>query len=642
MPPRNRYHRKNRSWPHFLLGALTVGLGGSLLFYFLAPAAATRLLPEALRSRIPAPDRSGSFLPEQLRARLGLPAPQPGAPSAPEDEPEAAPARPLPPAALLDGDERVSVIMYHDITNQPSVYFDVTTAVFRTQLLALQQAGANVISLDDLYEHLRGGKILPPRSVVLTFDDTYLGQLTNAYPLLKEFGYPATFFVHTAVIGKKTGKDHMTWEQLRKLEREGLVRIEGHTETHPDDLRNCTDAQLQRELVDSKKLLEEKLEKQIRFLAYPVGNADGRVAQVAREAGYVMAFTMGPGLAASPADAYFVPRLLPHRMAPVLQMWQQGSPVPTTTSNVVGVKTAPLEVGSVEDGQVHMRYVRGGRLSTLRLLGRRSVPAMLAMAGASAGLNGTFFSDARVNSAGNGIVGPVLSRFGPGFAPGLPGDRQKIAGRPLVVISATEMAFLPFQPNLALDESGVERLLPGATDAFVGGAWLIHRGQPLTHEQMEAFGLTNIFDFRPRAFFGIDREGRPFLGASSTGNESDRLAETLVQLDLEECVLLDSGFSTSLSIGKTPLVSGIRRKDMDVRPVPHVLVLHAVDEATGKEIILAPPRSTNLVGPPYRPTLETLQAALQRDLPSALAADGAGGGKRGRRGRARGVRRARR
>ena len=57
-------------------------------------------------------------------------------------------------------------------------------------------------------------------------------------------------------------------------------------------------------------------------------------------------------------------------------------------------------------------------------------------------------------------------------------------------------------------------------------------------------------------------EGRPFLGASSTGNMSDRVAETLAKLGLKECVLLDSGFSTSLTLGQEVLVSGIRRADM--------------------------------------------------------------------------------
>ena len=264
----------------------------------------------------------------------------------------------------------------------------------------------------------------------------------------------------------------------------------------------------------------------------------------------------------------------------------------------------------MEDEQVRIRYVRGGRLSGVRLMGRRDVPAMVEASGAVAGLNGTFFSDARVDSRGSGIVGPILTRVGPGFGPGLVGDRERVAGRPFVVWSRDQMAFLPFAPHMALDEAGVQRLLPGATDCFLGGAWLIHKGQPLSHEELEGFGLSNIFDFRPRAFIGIDREGRPFLGAASTGNASDRLAELLATLDLEECVLLDSGFSTSLVLGRAVLVSGIRRADMPARPVPHFLLLHPVNPKTKAEVSVADRWDPKMIGPPNRPDLSRLEQEL--------------------------------
>lgn len=535
------------------------------------------------------------------------------------DPTAAQPARPAPPevilarTALYEGTDEVPVLMYHDVMDRPAVYFDLSTREFRGHLEELKRAGANVVPLADLYAHLSAGKQLPERAVVLTFDDGYAGTYENAYPLLKKFGYPATFFVHTGAVGVNTGRPHMTWEQLQELDREGLVSIESHTVSHPEDLRKCGDEQLEQELNQSKAVLEEKLGRKMRFLAYPVGNADGRVAKVAREAGYEMAMTMGPGWAGSPADAFFVPRLYPRGISELCARLKQKGTGPDIRPRVVDLSASELENSEFEDGQVRMKYIRGGRLSGLRLMGRRDVPSFVQAAGAAAGLNGTFFSDARVNSAGAGIVGPIMNRFGPGFAPGLPGDRERIAGRPLVVMSPEKMAFLPFRPNLALDAEGVERLLPGATDCFIAGAWLVHRGRPLDREELESFRLSNIFDFRPRAVVGVDDQGRPFLGAASTGNESDRLAETLVKLGLQECVLLDSGFSTSLVWGREVLVSGIRRKDMPARPVPHALLLHRVNTETGEEIIEAPPSDPDAVGPRYVPTLEGLQALLSQE-----------------------------
>lgn len=566
-------------WKRHLLPLAVAVLGtvAGTCFYLVAPARARRPIEQ-----------------------LAVVQPQPKAPPPPPPKPE------LPPTGLFAGTQEVAVLMYHDIVDRPIVYHDITTAEFRSHLQQLQRAEANVIPLADFYEHLRNGKPLPPRAVVLTFDDGYIGQFENAYPLLKKFGYPATFFVHTSVVGVKTGKDHMTWEQLQTLDQGGLVSVECHTVTHPDDLRKCSDTQVVKELKESKATLEEKLGRKIRFLAYPVGNADGRVAKVAHEAGYELAFTMGPGWAGSPADALFMPRLLPRRIPEICATWNTAKPA-RFTSNVVDVKPVDLEQGSTEDGIVRLRWIRGGRLSGARILGRRNVPTLVKATASSGGLNGTFFSDARVNSDGAGVVGPIMSRFGPGFAPGLPGDRERIAGRPLVVVATDKIAFVPFRPNLAFDEQGVERLLPGATDCFVAGAWLVHKGVPATREELEGFRLSNVFDYRPRAFIGIDKEGRPFLGASSTGNESDRLATTLADMGLEECVLLDSGFSTSLVLGSEVLVSGIRRVDMPARPVPHFLLLHAVDPESGKEVMATSYLDPGEKGPPYVPSVDDLK-----------------------------------
>lgn len=576
------------------LAVICLGTFIGTSFYLVAPARARR---EIQRLAAPAP--------------AALPA---AATPAPEPEPEVA------PTALYEGSQEVAVLMYHDVVDRPVVYHDIRTPDFRAQMQQLKASGANVIPLAALYDHLRHGKQLPPRSVVLTFDDGYLGQYENAYPILKKFGFPATFFVHTSVVGVKTGKDHITWEQLQALDKEGLISIECHTVNHPEDLRKCDDAQLDRELHESKKRLEEKLERTIRFLAYPVGNANGRVARVAHEAGYEMAFTMGPGWAGSPADAFFVPRLLPKRIPEICAKWDAAGELSRFRPHVLEIRSTDLEQGSLEDRLVHLRWVRGGRLSGARILGRRNVPTLVKAAAASAGLNGTFFSDARVNSDGAGIVGPIVSRYGPGFAPGLPGDRDRIAGRPFVVISPEKIAFMPFRPNLAYDADGVERLLPGATDCFVAGAWLVHRGVPATREELESFRLDNVFDFRPRAFMGIDREGKLFLGASSTSNESDRLAITLAEMGLEECVLLDSGFSTSLVLGSEVLVTGIRRVGMPARPVPHFLLLHAVDPEKGSEVMASRYYPEAFVGPRETPLVPVLEKQFA-DGSVAFAAD---------------------
>ena len=82
----------------------------------------------------------------------------------------------------------------------------------------------------------KGSNPLPDRTVVVTFDDGYIGNYDFAYPYLKSQGIPATFFVHTDYVGVPTSKDHMTWDMLREIDRYSQFSVESHTASH----RNLT------------------------------------------------------------------------------------------------------------------------------------------------------------------------------------------------------------------------------------------------------------------------------------------------------------------------------------------------------------------------------------------------------------------
>src|SRR5436309_609588 len=106
----------------------------------------------------------------------------------------------------------VAVLMWHDVVaDKKEVWFDTSVAELKSQLAAIKRARCNVISLDTLYKHLHDGAPVPPRSIALTFDDNNRGLYENAFPLLKQYRYPATFFVHTNYIGVTTSKPHCDW-----------------------------------------------------------------------------------------------------------------------------------------------------------------------------------------------------------------------------------------------------------------------------------------------------------------------------------------------------------------------------------------------------------------------------------------------
>lgn len=193
------------------------------------------------------------------------------------------PARAPGPEAMA-----VPILVYHNI-REPGVrsrvddqYF-VTPAQFEAQLAYLRDAGYVSASFDDLAAAFGGGAF-PAKPVILTFDDGRDSQYEKAFPLLKKYGFTATFFVFTNAIGRP---GYLTWDQLREMRAAGMA-VASHSVFHPY-LMKADDETLRREVTDSKATLEKGLGATVTTFAYPFGLYDERVTRAVRDAGYVMA-----------------------------------------------------------------------------------------------------------------------------------------------------------------------------------------------------------------------------------------------------------------------------------------------------------------------------------------------------------------
>ncbi|RLT41265.1 MAG: hypothetical protein DWI57_07200, partial [Chloroflexi bacterium] len=117
---------------------------------------------------------------------------------------------------------RVPVLMYHYLSIPPddaNIYrrdLSVSPELFARQLEAIQAAGYTTISLYDLQAHLWEGAPLPEKPVVITFDDAYRDNYTNAFPLLRERGMIATIFVVTDFMDEERPA-YMTWDMAREM-----------------------------------------------------------------------------------------------------------------------------------------------------------------------------------------------------------------------------------------------------------------------------------------------------------------------------------------------------------------------------------------------------------------------------------------
>jgi peptidoglycan/xylan/chitin deacetylase (PgdA/CDA1 family) len=212
----------------------------------------------------------------------------------------------LPPSAISVD---VPILMYHyvDETAAPGPYGrDLTVAPedFEDQLEYLFVNNYTAVSFADVYLAMAGLQELPDKPVVLTFDDGGIDNYEVAYPLLRTFGFTATFFVITKYVG---GAGHMNWDQLREMHAQGMS-IQSHTVSH-SDLRGLSSTDLQEELVGSRQALAAAIGEPSYVLCYPAGAYNGKVIEAVQAAGYVMAVTTDEGSPCEPDGIFRLKRL---------------------------------------------------------------------------------------------------------------------------------------------------------------------------------------------------------------------------------------------------------------------------------------------------------------------------------------------
>jgi peptidoglycan/xylan/chitin deacetylase (PgdA/CDA1 family) len=192
----------------------------------------------------------------------------------------------------------VPILMYHRVGTVPAAEPRITRAltvppiVFDAQMRWLHAAGFHAITAAQLYAALERGRGLPPRPVLITFDDGYRDVLWNASPELERLHMPAVAFVITARISDGD-PSFLTWPELQLLEQRGFT-IGSHT-VHHLELTLLPPREALAELVLSRYALQRHLRRPVQFFAYPAGRFDAQVLLLVRKAGYVLAVTTAPG-----------------------------------------------------------------------------------------------------------------------------------------------------------------------------------------------------------------------------------------------------------------------------------------------------------------------------------------------------------
>lgn len=189
-------------------------------------------------------------------------------------------------------------LMYHGTpTSHPVANYSLQASLFERHIIYLKRNGWYFAKISELLQ----SKSLSPKTVGLTFDDGYADNFENAYLPLIEHNIKATWFITTDYIGK-----HAKWmgphseqtkilsaNQLQEMSAAGM-EIGSHTCSHPDLSKLPFEKQLD-ELIRSKHILEDLLQKPITGFAYPFGKYNEDTLKAVNAAGYKWACSTRSG-----------------------------------------------------------------------------------------------------------------------------------------------------------------------------------------------------------------------------------------------------------------------------------------------------------------------------------------------------------
>ena len=208
---------------------------------------------------------------------------------------------------------RVPILLYHyveyvqDKRDTIRQSLDIVPSTFESQVQTLSAAGYTFLTARDLADILDGITPLPPKPVLLTFDDGHWDFDTVVLPILKKYNVKATAYIISGFLG---GSDFMSPAQLQDVINSGLVEIGAHT-VHHIALRGRSADIVAKEINDSKNTLEQTYHVSVVSFAYPDGSFDQQAINLVEAGGFRTAVSTIPGIDQSQANRFFLFRLRP-------------------------------------------------------------------------------------------------------------------------------------------------------------------------------------------------------------------------------------------------------------------------------------------------------------------------------------------
>jgi peptidoglycan/xylan/chitin deacetylase (PgdA/CDA1 family) len=219
----------------------------------------------------------------------------------------------------MSSKQTVPVLMYHHVSPVDGM-INCSPANFEDQLQWLVRNGYNSLTCEQFAAHLAGAAV-PPKSILITFDDGYLDNWVYAYPLLKKYNLHGVVFLVTSWIGEGPARPRLgqsalpetpshreceqrisegrsdevmlRWSEIQAMRNDGVMEFHSHTHTHTRwDLQGGDkNARMEQELSLSRGVLQDKLGEVSSHFCWPQGYFDDSYIQLAKQAGFRYLYT---------------------------------------------------------------------------------------------------------------------------------------------------------------------------------------------------------------------------------------------------------------------------------------------------------------------------------------------------------------
>ncbi len=255
-----------------------------------------------------------------------------------------------------NADDHAVILLYHHIATDTPPSTSVSPQVFEAHLDYLEDNGFSVLPLSQILGVLARNEKLPAKTVAITFDDAYLSVYSEAFPRLRQRGWPFTVFVSSAAIDSGF-RNYLSWDQIRELSAAG-VELANHSQSHAHLVRYLvgeSDQDWQRrvsaDIDHAAARLKAETGVDSNLFAYPYGEYSEALKTLVQSKGY-FGIAQQSGAVGYNSDFLAVPR------------FPMSSGFADLNRLAISVNSRPLPVDSIETSKPDSI---SGRIDSLRI-----------------------------------------------------------------------------------------------------------------------------------------------------------------------------------------------------------------------------------------------------------------------------------